>query len=133
VAGRREAARAEALGRAATAAVGIGGVLLVGRTVGLHLPACPLRTITGVPCPGCGVTRLADAVAHGRVGEALGADPLGVALLAAVATLAVVAVIARARGASLPARVGSWPVVGVLAALVGLRWLDAVATGLPAL
>jgi hypothetical protein len=55
---------------------------------GIHPPlACPLRTLTGVPCPLCGMTTSIDAVAHGDVGAALAANPAGV--LAVVLAVAV--------------------------------------------
>ena len=38
---------------------------------------CPLRRSTGWPCPGCGLTRVADNVAHLHLGRAWEANPLG--------------------------------------------------------
>ena len=50
---------------------------------------CPLRTLTGVPCPMCGMTTSVEATLHGHPGAALGANPAGPALvLCAVAILA---------------------------------------------
>ena len=38
----------------------------------LGLPTlCPLRALTGVPCPGCGITRALCLWAHGRFSEAV--------------------------------------------------------------
>jgi Protein of unknown function (DUF2752) len=49
---------------------------------------CPLRTLTGVPCPMCGMTTSVEATLHGHPGSALGANPAGPALvLCAVAIL----------------------------------------------
>jgi hypothetical protein len=50
---------------------------------GAALP-CPLRTLTGVPCPACGLTTAAVALVRGELGTAFGANPLifGLAALA---------------------------------------------------
>ena len=39
------------------------------------VPPCPLRTITGIPCPMCGMTRGVTAVVHGDFGHALFLNP----------------------------------------------------------
>jgi hypothetical protein len=38
---------------------------------------CPFRRLTGVPCPGCGMTRSFVAVAHGDLGTAFAFNRLG--------------------------------------------------------
>jgi Protein of unknown function (DUF2752) len=58
---------------------------------------CPLRTLTTVPCPLCGGTTAATALADGRVGDAFAANPL-VPLLALAALATVALVVARAVG-----------------------------------
>jgi hypothetical protein len=51
---------------------------------GVHSPlACPLRTLTGVPCPLCGMTTSVEATLHGDLGAALAANPAGVVAVAA--------------------------------------------------
>ena len=50
------------------------------------VPPCPLRTITGIPCPMCGMTRGVTAVVHGELGRALTLNP-GAFLAVAVAIL----------------------------------------------
>src|SRR6185436_12413139 len=44
--------------------------------------ACPMRTLTGIPCPFCGMTRSVVAAAHGHLLESLAFNPLGIAVLA---------------------------------------------------
>lgn len=129
----RAAERSQALGRAALASAGIGAALLAGRAVGLHLPACPMRSLTGVPCPACGTTRLADALAHGRVADAIAADPIGVALLAVIAVGAVAMVASLLRDRPLPRSIGTWGAIAVLVALAGARWVTTIVGGVPTL
>jgi Protein of unknown function (DUF2752) len=88
---------------------------------GLWLP-CPLRTLTGVPCPLCGMTTAATGLAAGDLGAALAANPF-VLVLAGFTLLMAVVMAARALGwiagaAQWPAsrrRQGYW-VAGLLAA-----------------
>ncbi|GBC82487.1 hypothetical protein HRbin10_01612 [bacterium HR10] len=37
---------------------------------------CPFRQLTGLPCPGCGMTRALNALAHGQWARALSLHPL---------------------------------------------------------
>ncbi len=46
-----------------------------------HLPSvCLFYHLTGLPCPGCGLTRSFVCLGHGRFGEALHWHPLGPAI-----------------------------------------------------
>ena len=84
-------------------ALGLAGVtaLLVARFVPVaRLPFwhCVIREHTGWPCPGCGLTRALEGLAHGRFGFAFGSNPLGAlggCLLAAAALVAAVQVVFR--------------------------------------
>lgn len=75
------APRPTPLGRAARLGV---IALVIGGALALGLPLCPFAIITRHPCPGCGLTRAAFALAHGHVGEALRLHPLSVVLVPAV-------------------------------------------------
>ena len=109
-------------------ALGLAGVtaLLVARFVPvarLSFWHCVIREHTGWPCPGCGLTRALDGLAHGRFGFAFGSNPLGALGGCLLATAAVVAVVQYAFRLSLPmpvpsareARIGRW---GLLAAVI---------------
>jgi hypothetical protein len=91
-----------------------GALMLAGALVLPVLPghpglACPLRALTGVPCPLCGMTTSVVDSAHGDVHGGLAASPAG---LAAV-VLAVALLIVRPRRIVVP-----W--TRVLAGLTGM-------------
>lgn len=41
----------------------------------LGIPVCPWAIATGRPCPGCGMTRAAGALAHGDIEAAIAMNP----------------------------------------------------------
>ena len=56
---------------------------------GAGLP-CPLRTVTGVPCPLCGMTASVENTLHGHLHAAVSANPAGpIILVLAIATCTV--------------------------------------------
>jgi hypothetical protein len=87
------------------------------------VPPCPLRTLTGIPCPLCGMTRGVTAAVHGNLGHALFLNPGSIAAV----ILAVVLLLAwRTRRVT----VRVWMIVAVL----GVLWswqLFKYATGRP--
>ena len=56
---------------------------------------CPFRRLTGLPCPGCGLTRSWVYAAHGWWKESFLAHPFGLVAAAAVITMIVLTVRAR--------------------------------------
>lgn len=56
---------------------------------GLGVDLCPVHAVTGLPCPGCGVTRGIALVSHGEWLTALGAHPFTLFLWPGLLLLAV--------------------------------------------
>jgi hypothetical protein len=68
-----------------------------GTHVQLGLPPCGFLSLTGLPCPACGLTTCFAYLAHGELSRALHANPLGVVLFAAVLATPPAAMWASAR------------------------------------
>jgi hypothetical protein len=49
---------------------------------------CPLRRLTGLPCPACGLTRSVNAATHLRIRRSVSAHPLGFPVLGALVLVA---------------------------------------------
>lgn len=87
------------------------------------VPPCPLRAVTGIPCPMCGMTRGVTAFVHGDLASAVVLNP---ASLIAVALALLLLVQWRIKRVVVPV----WTIVAVLA----LMWtwqLFKYATGRP--
>lgn len=102
-------------------------------TPGIQLPLCAFRTITGLPCPTCGVTRTVIALSRGDVGRALFMNPL--AALACVAALLYLLYAAAVLALRLPrlrptvtASGARWLRITTVAA-IALNWIWLIATG----
>ncbi|RMH17748.1 MAG: DUF2752 domain-containing protein [Acidobacteria bacterium] len=88
------------------------------------VPACPLKTLTGIPCPGCGSTRALLALARFAPLEAFAHYPLAAAGWTLFVAGGVVAAAAAAAGRPLagPRRMPAWLKV-LLAALLAANWI----------
>lgn len=67
-----------------------GTVLVAANRLGIALWACPFYKMTGLPCPGCGVTRGMGALAQGRWHEAVAFNLFTPVIALGVATMLVV-------------------------------------------
>jgi hypothetical protein len=82
---------------------------------------CPFRRLTGLPCPGCGLTRSWVHLTHGWWRESVLAHPFGPLAVVLVVVLAVLAVRARLRRTAAPSldRIAKHP----LGIAVAVAWL----------
>ncbi|MEO5821319.1 MAG: DUF2752 domain-containing protein [Vicinamibacteraceae bacterium] len=107
------------------------GVALV--TPGIQLPRCAFKTMTGLPCPTCGVTRAIIALSRGDVDRALFMNPLvavaaGIGLLYLLYAAAVLA-LRLPRFRPTVSAVGADRLRIVTVAVVAINWLWLIATG----
>jgi hypothetical protein len=78
---------------------------------------CPFRLATGLPCPGCGLTRSWVYIAHGDFGDAARANPFGYLTMAAAVAIIGLTITALVRGRPIPSlspAVRSKPFLAVL-------------------
>ncbi len=98
-----------------------------------HLPTvCPFYLLTGLPCPGCGLTRAFVCLGHGQIVSSLHWHPLGFVLYAACVFVWAVRGWEWARGANIPwawgrawgrwSRAGLVLLLGFGAARIGWIW-----------
>lgn len=116
---------AESVGRIA------GAVTLAGH----HLPeVCAFKRVTGLPCPGCGLTRSWVAALHGQVAASLAFHRLGwlVLLYVALQALRHGAWLALARRREAIERAGRWLDRGLvpLGVLLLVAWVPTLLTAL---
>lgn len=81
------------------AAIGIGALVFFFNP-GTHgfYPACVFHSLTGLNCPGCGMTRALHALLHGNVLLALQDNALFIALLAVMAAWGARLAVQKMRG-----------------------------------
>lgn len=82
-------------------------------------PGCTFHWLTGLNCPGCGMTRAAHATLHGRLGEAFRFNPVGMVLLPLASVGVGLETLGWVRGKPLPFRmnvgsVGAWVIVWIV-------------------
>ena len=96
----------------------------------MTLPPCLLNTVTGIPCPSCGLTRSGLALGHGDIIDAFRFHPLGPLFAAEALLVGMVIAVRGWRGMPLkPAQpvVDRWLIANVTV-LLGV-WLARLATG----
>lgn len=107
------------------------GVALV--TPGIQLPRCAFKTITGLPCPTCGVTRTIIALSRGDVDRAMFMNPLAAILCAAgvlyLLYAAVVLALRLPRFRPTVSAAGARRVRIGAVAVIGTNWIWLIATG----
>jgi len=69
-------------------------------------PGCLFHRLTGLACPGCGMTRATHAALHGRLGEAFRFNPLGMLAVPALVVFAGMRIPAWLRDSPQPFRCG---------------------------
>ena len=95
------------------------------------VPGCPFHALTGVPCPGCGTTRAALALARGDVAAAFGWNPLAAAAFLLGAATCLAAPLWVAAGRALPSLALELPRRARLAlvAVLGANWAWLIVRG----
>ena len=118
------------LGAGAAAALLFLAAGWVGLPSGAAFTVCAFRRLTGIPCPGCGLTRAMAALARGELLLALQFHPFAPLVAAQAVALwgAIGAAVLRHRPLALPPRLLERLVLWQGAAFVAL-WLGRLATG----
>ena len=102
-------------------------------TPGIQLPRCVFKTLTGLPCPSCGLTRTIIALSRGDVDRALFLNPL--ATIACAAGLLYLLYAAAVLALRLPRLRPTVSAAGArrlrigAVAVIATNWLWLIATG----
>ncbi|HCN78195.1 MAG TPA: hypothetical protein DIT13_13495 [Verrucomicrobiales bacterium] len=92
-------------------------VIGAGYLLGLPLWPCVFADVTGLPCPGCGMTRAASALLRGEWAEAWRFHPFAFAFAVIGLFAAAGAMLPRASAGALAAKVEAWEVKSRLTAI----------------
>jgi len=107
------------------------GILILMRfdPLGLLRP-CPLRTLTGIPCPTCGATSVLRDLAAGDLRGAFRASPLAAAgaIAVALSAIAALAILPWADRVRMPSWLLRKPVLILLVLLVLANWAYLIVT-----
>jgi type IV secretory pathway TrbD component len=107
----------------------LGSLSLASHVAGIGI--CPLRRLTGIPCPTCGATRAALALVRGELAAALGFHPLVTVLLLGAGLYALAAGISLLMTRRIPvvrASAKTWRrVAGILLLLAAASWACQIA------
>ncbi len=76
--------------------VGFCALLGIASLAGVPIWGCPFSMLTGLPCPGCGMTRAVNALLHGNWSQAITYHPLSPAYLI-IGVLLTIAAVAPSR------------------------------------
>ncbi len=84
------------------------------------MPGCNFRKLTGLECPGCGMTRAAHATLNGRFAQAFAFNPVGMILLPLAMLGVSLEVFGWVRGKPLPfhMRLGRWGAAAIAMILI---------------
>ena len=98
----------------------------IGTHTKLGLPPCGFYTVTGIPCPTCGVTTSFVEAAHGRFAKSFFTQPLGLFTFAGICAGAVVLTAALVSGKSLfklKLPLGAYTIMTMILVTVVLSWI----------
>ncbi|MEZ4286957.1 MAG: DUF2752 domain-containing protein [Polyangiales bacterium] len=103
-----------------------------GTHIQLGLPPCGFLTLTGFPCPGCGLTTSFSNLARGQIRAAYDANPFGILLFATMGFTFALSIVGFVRGWDF------WPTIvrfqldrwAIALAVIGLlSWLVRLSLG----
>lgn len=86
------------------------------------MPGCAFKKVTGLDCPGCGMTRAATATLQGRIMDAFRLNPVGMVLFPLAMLALSLEVIGWVRGKPLPIRLNPGRLGAIVLVVVLMGW-----------